>query len=59
MFVDDIMPALQSNREQSNDAVVLQLLANRANQYRAHVTSTRENIWKGREKEPRNYNAVC
>jgi len=47
------MTALESDLQQADDAVVLQLLANRANQYRAHVTSTREKNWKGREKEPR------
>jgi hypothetical protein len=38
---------LESDLQQADDAVVLQLLANRANQYRAHVTSTRERISEG------------
>ncbi len=50
---DHVVTTLESYLQESNDAVVLQLLANRANEYRAHVTSTRENNWKGREKEPR------
>jgi CheY-like chemotaxis protein len=41
------MTTLESDLQQPNDAVVLQLLANRANQYRAHVTSTREKISEG------------
>jgi hypothetical protein len=53
---DDIMTTLESDLKQSNDAIVLQLLANRANQYRAHVTSTRENIGKGLGKRTANYN---
>jgi hypothetical protein len=44
---DDVMTTLESDLQQPNDAVVLQLLANRANQYRAHVTSTREKISEG------------
>jgi hypothetical protein len=44
---------LQSNLQESNHTVVLQLLANRANEYRAHVTSTKEKIWQVLEKEPR------
>jgi hypothetical protein len=39
---DDVVTTLESNLQESNDAVVLQLLANRANEYRAHVTSTME-----------------
>lgn len=54
-----IMTTLESDLQQSNDTVVLQLLANRANQYRAHVTSTRENIWKGLGKRTANYNVSC
>src|SRR4051812_11324281 len=49
----DVMATLESNLQQSNHTVVLQLLADRANQYRAHVTSTREKNWKDVEKEPR------
>ncbi len=46
----DVVTTLQANLQQSNHTVVLQLLANRANEYRAHVTSTKEKIWKVREK---------
>ena len=53
---DDIMTTLESDLQQSDDAVVLQLLANRANQYRAHVTSTRERISDGKGKRTGNYN---
>ena len=49
----DIVTTLQANLQESNHTVVLQLLANRANEYRAHVTSTKEKIWQVREKEPR------
>src|SRR5436190_17585379 len=49
----DVVATLESNLQQSNHTVVLQLLADRANQYRAHVTSTREKNWKNLEKEPR------
>ncbi len=56
---DDIMTTLESDLKQSNDAVVLQLLANRANQYRAHVTSTRENILERSLKRTANYNVSC
>jgi hypothetical protein len=49
----DVMATFESNLQQSNHTVVLQLLADRANQYRAHVTSTREKNWKDLEKEPR------
>lgn len=49
----DVVTTLQSNLQESNYAVVLQLLANRANEYRAHVTSTKEKIWQVLEKEPR------
>ena len=49
----DVMTTFQANLQESNDTVVLQLLANRANEYRAHVTSTKEKTWKVREKEPR------
>jgi hypothetical protein len=50
------MTALESDLQQADDAVVLQLLANRANQYRAHVTSTRERISKGWGKRTGNSN---
>jgi hypothetical protein len=48
-----VVTTFESDLQQSDDAIVLQLLANRANQYRAHVTSTREKYWQGLEKEPR------
>src|SRR5690349_15773580 len=49
-----VVAAFEADLQQSDDAVVLQLLANRANQYRTHVTSTREKYWQGLgEKEPR------
>ncbi len=50
------MATLESNLKQADDAVVLQLLANRANQYRAHVTSTRERISEGWGKRTGNSN---
>jgi hypothetical protein len=50
---NDVMTTFQANLQESNHTVVLQLLANRANEYRAHVTSTKEKTWKVREKEPR------
>jgi CheY-like chemotaxis protein len=46
------MATLESNLKQPNHTIVLQLLANRANQYRAHVTSTREKCRKDAENEP-------
>jgi hypothetical protein len=48
-----VMTAFESDLQQSDDAIVLQLLANRANQYRAHVTSTREKYWQGLSKKNR------
>jgi len=44
---DHVVTTLESDLQQADDAVVFQLLANRANQYRAHVTSTRERISEG------------
>ena len=49
---DDIVTALEFGLEQTNDAIVLQLLANRANQNRAHVTSLREKLRTEGGKEP-------
>jgi CheY-like chemotaxis protein len=53
---DNVMATLESNLKQADDAIVLQLLANRANQYRAHVTSTRERISEGWGKRTGNSN---
>lgn len=49
---DDIVTALEFGLEQANDAIVLQLLANRANQYRTHVTSPRGKLRTEGGKEP-------
>ena len=48
-----VVAAFEADLQQSDDAVVLQLLANRANQYRTHVTSTREKYWQGLAKKNR------
>ena len=53
-----VIAAFESDLQQSDDAIVLQLLANRANQYRAHVTSSREKNWQGLGKRTANYNAT-
>jgi CheY-like chemotaxis protein len=49
---DDFVTALELGLEQADDAIVLKLLANRANQYRAHVTSPREKLRTIGGKEP-------
>src|SRR5262245_48221425 len=52
----DVVTTFQANLQESNHTVVLQLLANRANEYRAHVTPTKEKILEGSGKRTANYN---